>query len=254
MKIFIFTLISIFILFHSTNTTASLDYSLNLEMRSYPSLGGNINFDAGYNYLFWGDNADIWYGLIRPSINFKSSLLLNGLEAKLEVYPISLLGIAVGYKWSDVNTDFSFFDCGNSVYCQGQLTRGYITAKTGYAIDGFFLTAKANFEKLTFSKTDKKFADYIYALEGNNAKDYLGKLEITTGKVFSNYTIGLIGEFATMRLNKSLYRSYYLFIKKPIRKYSVIVGGGSFQSDIQPIGAIIFINLSYIWAPNKKLL
>jgi hypothetical protein len=122
-------------------TLASFDLSTGVSARSYPGFGGEAFVDSGYNSVLWGkgDKKNPLYGLIRPAVTVASSAVVSNYDARIEFYPISILGIIRGYKHINSNFDkFSFFDC-DKVRCKGDIKRDY--TKLRLALGGFGVVA-----------------------------------------------------------------------------------------------------------------
>ncbi len=243
-----------------------MDYLVESSVRSAPSLGADISTELGYNFLLWGEtfsanakdknnNKEIMYGIWRPSVKFSSSALINGLQVVTEFLPISLINLSAGYGKTLVSTDFNYFDC-QEINCRGFIGREFIRAKSGLALWGFFLLGEYSMEKLSFSDYDKKgrpFSDYANVLLCDIHGEYQDIWEITAGRSFSAFTLGVVHRDVKNRILNGSALSQFLFFKQSKERWSYVVGAGQFRSTQTGSDFLAVFQLTFMGFPSLKL-
>lgn len=152
MKIFL----TLCLLFSSLTSQAFFEKKLAGAASNKPS-GGVINTALAYNYKVWDDSeTTFWkYGYLRPKASFDTSFLINTVGAELQVYPISIFGVAVGsnYAYRSIKHNDEF-DC-DLVNCKGEVHRNYFRANANLGFGKFISSLTYQVEYFYNSKDDQ---------------------------------------------------------------------------------------------------
>jgi len=119
----------------STSILANYDLSTNAGFRSY-ALGAAARVEAGLNQQIWRYNKQI-YGFIREAAYFSTSGSINTAGAKIEFFPISILGLVAGAEqvYRD-SKELDTFDCDSQI-CDADGTRSYLKIENVLAYKKF---------------------------------------------------------------------------------------------------------------------
>jgi hypothetical protein len=124
-------IVLLFSFFGALNAFAFFDLQAQGSARSYPE-GGILGVAGGWNQLLWErenqeDAATPWkYGYVRPWAQLQSIGFTHRGSAELEIFPVSIFGIGVGYAFSERTANKnSTFDC-NQMRCDGSVQRNYL--------------------------------------------------------------------------------------------------------------------------------
>jgi hypothetical protein len=122
-----------------SKSEAGLDYQFNSAGRTYP-IAAFFGGQVGWSEILWGERsptavgAPEWrYGYVRPNVQAQTIGLTHRLSAEVEVFPISILGFAVGSNRSIRNLEeYPDFDC-KTLVCDGTVNRDHfrVTALSG---------------------------------------------------------------------------------------------------------------------------
>ena len=197
-------LIFLFFILTSANTLAQFDLSLGTSARSYPSLGGEVFIDTGYNQVLWGegDKKKPLYGLIRPAITVATAAVVSNYDARIEFYPISFIGIVRGYKHVNSSYDkFSFFNC-DEVRCKGDIKRDYTKVRVGLGAKGIIAVWEGMMSNNAYSGDDSKaVAEFRFASLANPQRESMYQSRYVLGYKHSKGIFGIVSEF--VKFNKS---------------------------------------------------
>lgn len=103
---------------------AGPDLSVGGSYRSFP-VGGAAEIHAGYGYLLWGSEKNPIYGFMRLGVDLEGVENYIATTAKVEVFPLSILGVIAGRSWSQSHLDYEDFDC-KSYLCRGQFIEDFV--------------------------------------------------------------------------------------------------------------------------------
>lgn len=252
----------LFIFLFTFNTFAHTDLSAGGALRTYPSLGAEVNAQIGYNFLLWGkgpgqNKKNYMFGLLRPSINFNSSSVINGYDARLEFYPISFIGLAAGKRTNISNYDgFSFFNC-EQVRCIGTLNRNYQEFKMALIIKKLVAVGTVVVSNNTYSDEDNErrpVAEFRFAMLANPKEDKLYRSQYIFGLSHSNNGIfGIAAEYVGFDKSGQTHNMDLLIYTTKAKKTTYIFGIGQFSSTHQPKGLIGVFQMRTDFLPSSKL-
>lgn len=242
---------------------ARLDLSAQTSFRSHPSVGGEVEIEAGYNQLLYGSGPgdagkNVLYGLARPSVALASSGVINAAKAKFELYPVSFLGVVVGHETiqSDYN-EFTFFDCENEVRCTGEIKRDYVQGRMALGAGPVVVSALVEESRNSYS-ADKEGArppgEFRFVVLANPEFDNHYRSQYVLGFKTSFGTLAAITEYVYFKESKTYNRMNLIGLTaKFARTYNWVLGAGSFESsEIDPGGIVVF-QFKYSFAPSDKL-
>jgi hypothetical protein len=102
---------------------AGFDLAVGGYGRDYP-MGAGAELNLGYGHLLWGSSSEKLYGFIRAGLDIEGVVDYNAVNAKLEIFPISILGLRVGQSRSESQLDYEDFDC-ELYLCRGHFAENY---------------------------------------------------------------------------------------------------------------------------------
>jgi len=199
--------------------TQKWDASLDVGLRAYPS-GAALGFEGGRSQVLWGDSAansegDYQYGYFRLGGRVQTSIVVNGVEAKLSLFPISFVGLELSAGLSHRNLEqIGAIDC-ESVDCKGTLRRTRLSLPLYLGVDRVFGRVRGSFqwvEKLDSQQTlagDEKLVlpivaagdevlsgDLLFGYSFNDSQKLMAFIEAnkTRQSEASSLVWGLIGE------------------------------------------------------------
>lgn len=252
---FKYILLSIF----SFSALATMDLHYGAQGRSYPGLGGEFYLETGYNQLLWGsdpggEKKQPWYGLIRPSIRLSTSAVVNQAEAKIEVFPISFIGMAAGRRSLKSDYDFNFYNC-DEVHCRGTMERNFVQGKMAIGFFGIIMMGQITTEQIEHSEDDKPFAEFKKGMIGAPGFDISTEQVALLGyKMQSGSMIGVLSNFTrfehseqTFQMNLGIYQ-----FKSESSQYTI--GLGTFESTHIPLGGIAVFKWQFDVVSTKKMI
>ena len=231
------------------------DLALGMQGRTLPSLGAELYAEGGYNQKIWGKKEapkDVLYGLIRPNLAGSTSAVINSIKGEIEVFPISILGFAVGRQYQNSNYDFPFMDCGVQV-CDGEFTRNYAETKmvlghAGWVAVGFF-----KYETLRGPDSSRPIADWRNVIVGEPGEDVQIEKKLIFGKQFSNKLVGVLLENVRFEGSGERKESYAAIYQQRNGDTNYMVGAGVLHTDQQPMGFVMYFRIHHIALPSLKL-
>ena len=181
-----------------------VDYRASAQV-GYPWFG-ILDGHLGYGYIFWGQKItpptkfkDVKYGYFRPHVRYLTAGIINRLEARMDVYPISFFGITFGQIFSHSaihllgdSSQKTGLDC-NSIQCGGLLFRSFLEAKLKGGYDDYFGVLFWRWDFLVNSGSKSKgFADFSSSLTGGGRSDILVTQWIKLArKLPKNWAVGI---------------------------------------------------------------
>lgn len=240
---------------------AHFDLLAGASLRSYPSLGAELEIEGGYNQILWGEGPgasdNIMYGLARPSLSLLSSGVINGVNAKFELFPVSFIGMAMGREEIQSDYDeFTYFDC-QLTRCKGSIKRDYIQFKSALSAGPLIASGQIEMARNAYSEgkdSDSRPGEYRYIVLANPKSDthyrsvyFLGlKTEAGTLGAFTDYIVfEESDQYSKMDL--------LMFNKRFFKKLSATAGAGAFESSLVARSFIGVLYFTYYFAPSSKL-
>ena len=235
------------------NTFAQFDLQYGTSARSYPSLSGDLNANAGYSFPLWGtpSKTSTMYGLVRPNINLDTSVVVSSYDANLTIFPISFIGLGLGKKEMKSNYDeFTYYDC-ETIRCKGSLNKVYTMAKIALAYGpllGTYYYKHFNNEYDDQKSQSLPVAEYEFALEVNPSEETQVQKTAFLGFKIAESTIGIVSnKVEFLKSDKSYFLNIGIF-QTQLSMFKAIIGAGTLGStDIKPNGVIVFKLTHHLW-------
>lgn len=252
----------LFILLLPLSSYAHFDLSAGASLRSYPALGGEVNAQSGYNLLLWGsgpgsDKKNPLYGLLRPAISAASSVVVNNYDARIELYPISFLGLVMGKKHikSDYE-DFPFFNC-DEVRCKGTIDREYTQIKMALGYGKVLAMFNIIHSKNTYNDEDdegKPVAEFRFATLANPEEDTMYRSQYMLGMKHNNKGIlGVVAEYVSFADSDQTHNMDLLIYTTKPKDTTYVFGLGQFSSTHQAKGLIGVFQMKTDFIPSHKM-
>lgn len=251
----------------SAPVLAGTDYGAGVSARSYP-LGAIFTGTIGQSFRLWnqdpfpgederpqGSPAPWRYGFLRGSLTAQSIALVSRVSTEIEVYPISIWGVAMGAgaNWRSA-TSSDLFDC-QVVQCGGVLWKSWLRTQAVAAAGPLFFGAGARLEWIWADRGHTGFVEEGNNLTGSGAADQLFSPWIMSGvdlgagwRTFAWVSYGLFLQ------SQSHYFSSSAALGKTWGEWSVAGGAGTFQSNYQGLGPVFFLQLQWTGKPSPVLL
>ena len=240
---------------------AQFDVSVGLGGRTYPK-SGSLEATAGYSYVFWGDykeSGDLnpWYGYVRPYVKPGLSTNYNSLEAGVELFPVSFLGVRAFNKQASNTGNIEAFDC-QVIDCQ------YDTDNTTTEVDlvlgykSVFLGARLGNQKFEESEVPNQTTPIIDVRSAltwiPNEDDELDYTFCFLGYRISEewQTIALYNKYEIERTGDES-ESAYLFVNKNWGKLSTGIGVGTFESEVKEEKTSVIFSLKWTLLKGPSL-
>ncbi len=247
----------LFLLANTSFSLAGLDFKYGASARSYPSLSGDVNAQAGYGIPIWGTpGSGTMYGLIRPALDLSSSGVVYSYDANVTVYPISFIGLGVGRKeLTSEYSDFTYYEC-EDIRCKGKLNKeyGFVKLALGYG-NIKMVTAYTEFEN-TYDdekKTELGVAEYEYILIVNPKEEKQIRRLYYLGYDMGDKSIGLLSDQHQFLESDKDYQLNIGFYQFNLGSFRTTVGIGSLQSSDQKPGVTGIFRISHTLLPSMAL-
>jgi hypothetical protein len=235
---------------------AMIEHQAGASVRNYP-LGFSIHAQSAYSDLLWGEKnkENFFYGFYKISLRANTSFKTAGANLKLELYPISFLGLQVGLQPSYRAFDFSGINC-STLQCQGTMHRSFIDIKgilgtkkyyLGYAIGYTFSSTK-----LEIGKTG--FYDEGVSLSGNDSSDRVRGFEIWPGVAWTEtQRTGVLFHSAKFHKSETSSQSVYGYYSYTQESHRFMMGAGVYQSTLQSQKPSVFVSYTYTSGESPNL-
>jgi drug/metabolite transporter (DMT)-like permease len=172
--------------------TSRWDSSLDLGLRSFP-LGAAIGLEAGQSRVLWGkerigQEGEFQYGYVRAGARIQTSGLVNRLEGKISVFPISLWGLELSSALSHRALDsITPLDC-LSLSCDGSLRRTRLMSPLYLGIEAFFARLRVSYQWVERTKVSRDLAgDESINLPIRSSGDRILSSDALLGYAFTQY-------------------------------------------------------------------
>ena len=245
----------------SLSAFAQFDFKYGAGGRSYPSLGGELTAQAGYNQLIWGDGGkgNIAFGLVRPYIKGGSSVVVSNYEAGITLYPISFLGISAGQRTLQSSYDqFTYYDCEDETRCEGSMTKDYLQGEFGLGFGPIIMKVLyTHFRNSYSNNTDEEntpVGEYEFVLSVAPRNEIQIQKTYVLGFKYNNDLIGLVSDQHEFLESDKVYNLNLLIYRMKFDPYNLTIGGGTLHSsDIKSDGVVIF-NFTHTISPSLSIL
>jgi hypothetical protein len=237
---------------------ANFDFQYGTSIRSYPSVGGDINAELGYNQILWGSQGNSpWYGLIRPSIIGSSSAVVSHYDLNITVYPVSFIGFGSGHKEMSSNySDFTYYDC-DKIRCEGSLIKDYSFAKLalgyGHVLTSFTYSEYRNAYSLDEENPSFEVGEYEYILTVTSKNETQIRRTYFAGYKDGDNIFGVVSDqiqFLESRKDYQLNIGIYQF---QLGFFKTVIGFGTLQSTDQKPGLVGVLKLTHTLLPSMAL-
>jgi hypothetical protein len=236
-------------------TPSKFDFNAGLQGRTLPGLGAELYADSGYNFVFWGkkeEPKDILYGLVRPSFGVSTSGVINSVKAELEVFPISIIGFAVGRQILHSNYEFPFFDC-EEVTCRGEYLRNYVETKMVLGHKGWIALGNYKIDTLHSPNGERPMVDWRNVIVGEPGEEVQIEKKLLLGKLFSNKMLGVLIENVRFEGSGERKESFAAVYQERHKDTSYLLGVGGFHTDQRPMGFQVYFRIHHVALPSLKL-
>ncbi len=234
--------------------TAQFDLSLETLARSFPQ-AAYIKATGGYGVPLWDkrDKSPVLYGFARPMVSLRSSGIINAIDGRLEVYPISIFAIMAGRETvlRDA-TKLSTFDC-ELIDCQGTVTKDYIGGRLALKYKSTFLMTEMRTMSLSFNRPNRRFTDELSTLEAGPSKDHLVTFLGILGQEINEHNSAALLRMQNSMANTDQKSSMtFLLWQHKNQNHTFFTGPGIFntRADEQVFSFLFLWN----WKPEKGLL
>jgi hypothetical protein len=243
------------------------DSSAYLNSRNYP-LGVSLGGFFGLGYTAWnatragqgaGGNflSPYLYGYLRTQARVQTSGVVNSADLRLEIFPISFLGLTVGKNLSARAADFSAISC-SEYLCQGSVDRSFVSGILALGAAGFSVLAYGRYDDMRASSAQgdsflgRGFYDEMASIRGLSLRDQLQSLDLlATYEVDSEkkHRLGILNSRARFLGSRESAESLYAMWIYNFGKYTLQTGVGTYESSFQKRAFSAFAGFK--WTPKK---
>lgn len=160
----------------SASAKGELDYRFETFARTQP-IGAYLRAEMGYGQTIWGkgDRSKPLYGMIRPVVRVQTSGIINSAQARLELYPISFLGVYVGKGiMSRQASNLDGFNCDIIICKASNISRNLWGAQMALKIGPIFSIVRYQFHSTEVkNQQGLGYAEEQGTLIGSGTKDTL---------------------------------------------------------------------------------
>ena len=229
------------------------DSSFDASLRSYP-LGAAVGLEGGYNVPIWGDTTGLSYGFTRVGARVQSSGVVNRVDAKFSVFPISFWGLELRTGWGHRSLDdIATLDCA-TLQCSGSLTRTSLGSPLYFGAGPYFGRAKLEYTWIAASdSTAGALADEQTNLVVRASGDELRRWEFLGGLKLSDdfSTFAFWERVDAQKTASSWNRTYGLALRKTWEIHTLYLGAGVYEA--VGVGAHGQLYASYVLTFTKGL-
>lgn len=245
--------IFIALIFLSISSQAFIERQFSVLGITHPQ-GISLGASLAYNYELWRDSEEnFWkYGFIRPKLSFDSSIMVNTFSGEVQVYPISLLGFAVGTAYTDRQTKkLKEFDC-DQVDCQGTISRFYIKSSVLLGYQRFKMAYFFQRDFINTSHSDKSMAELNTFLLIKSGTSTLDRQTLFMGfDIGNNKDLGVLYLTGTVDQARSV--NQYLIMQHRRGQWKGTAGLGTFESDYVHRDFSAIVKVSWSMDPSLSL-
>ena len=231
--------IALALMFFTILSYGKSDLSFSAGARSYP-FGGSLELDFGKSLMLWGtrhereEERSPWYGHTRVGLRMSTAGTYNAGLAKLEVHPLSILGLAIGREIVKNDKNYSGYNC-SSNRCLGHFSNSFGEVSLTLGYQNFFLVGQYRLASISADKKDMAtFIEPKQGLQALSEGDQLFQIKKILGvKLSKNWILAYNGQYAKMKKHRGVSRTNTLNILYKVGKWSFAVGGGVFSSSLR---------------------
>ncbi len=250
-------MLKLFLLLMSLSSYGYLDLSASISYRSFPSSGGEISLESGYNMLFYGSGKgdSLIYGLLRPKLRLASSGVINSYDMSIEFFPISFLGFEIGHSKTISNyEDFDFYNC-EEISCSGAITRDYVGQKLAFGLNSFLLMAKTYIYRNQYTSRNSvnPIGEFRYFSLANNNEDQNYFSQYAIGLRFKNNLLMIVSEYNRFIRSDEVYKMNLITYINKIGDNIFTFGLGTSKSTHVKEGFSTILQWKYNFKDSQKL-
>ncbi len=235
------------------------DLNTSLQARGRP-VGLSAAAQVGGNQLLWGEkeagshDGHFLYGYLRPSLRGHTSGVVNGYDARLEVFPISFVSLSVGQHRTLRLAEFHAIDCA-TLECGGSLARNYARAGVLLAKGPFFGGGSVRREHQIPTRTGHGFYDELSALAGSDGGDWRTVRDAMVGYRWGeNRSLGVLYQTEGFQSSQSESTTQALFYAgKLYGSVRGMVGLGRYESNLLGVGGTVLFQSQWVFSPSLEL-
>lgn len=230
---------------------ADLDLSTRAYYRSYP-LSGFVEASSGYGLLLYGSAGSPFSGYIRPAIEGAVTSGYYSSLAKLEFFPLAIMGVRGGVESVHNDADYSAFDC-TVADCKGQFHRGFLESELTLGAGPLFVQGRWRREHWT--QNTARVGEFVEPTSGllmTNEGEYqtvwqgIGGVKFDPAWSFMGGLRYAEGESGVSRLSFGFLRWHH-------EGFTLAVGGGAFDSELKKREATILTYFTWDIIPSLAL-
>lgn len=237
---------TIVLLLASSWAWASADLEVGSAFRSYP-LSGVMEIKSGYGVVFYGTEGGPFSGYGRIALEGATAGTYNSGLAKVELFPLGILGARAGGETAQNDSEYRAYDC-DLYFCEGRFYRTFFEAELTLGAGPVFLQGRWRRERWSEKEpSDGDFIDPTSGLvmdaTGESQSVYHGVAGLKLGSSFS-----ILGGLRYAEGETGLSRFTFGLLRYRSGGWSAGVGGGVFESELKARGgsALLFLNYE-IW-------
>lgn len=244
-----------FLFLMSATSSAHTDFSYGADLRSYP-FGTNMKAELGYNQMLWGSTSSPMYGMIRPSAQLNTSVVVSNLVTKVTLYPISFIGLGVGSdKVNSTYEEFTYFDC-DDVRCKGTMDKNFQFGKIALGYGSLLSTFHYQESKNAYSHDDDDLlpvGEYSYILEVDPAEEKEVHKSYFLGYKAGEKIYGLVSQNVEFLESDKSFHMHLGIFRHKISHFNLTYGVGNLYSSDQDPGAVIIFKVGHVVWPSLAL-
>jgi hypothetical protein len=228
--------IYIFILINTLGICEAVEYDYHAEtlVRPYP-LGVYLKGQTGLNIPIWTkkDTAPFLYGLIRPSLEAKTSAKINTASAQIEILPISFLSLYAGLsRISRKHDKLDTFNC-QAIACESDnMQRKFWGAKLGLKVREYWAMINLRWSSADLKdRPNLNYAEEQGSLIGAAGGDILYSATPIIGiEIKNKFSLGILHKYNSMRSFNNNSSMNILFARKEWKKWALLAGPGIYHT------------------------
>jgi len=232
---------------------ATLDLGVGASLRTYP-ISGTLQAEGGWNKLFWGDVASPFYGYLRARAAWDTAVTYNSLDGALEFFPIAFLGVRAGGEAIQNDSDYSAFDC-TQYACTGRFYRTYLEPELSLGYGPVFTQFRWRRER--WSEGHSARGDFVDPTSGvvlkANGDSQTVYYMVAGAKVSPTSSVVALARYAESDEREQISRLIALAGRYQGEEYSVLVGLGTFDSEIKSRGLTVLASVRWVMARSLAL-
>lgn len=241
--------------YQNATCAKSLDLSLGMQGTSFPKSFSTF-IESGLSLVFWGQahTPSPFYGFLRVAGRLQSSAIINKAEYKVDVFPVSFLGMTAGRSVSYRTSFFNDNDCPTTADCGGWLIRNFLTLQSALKYRSLFLIGRYRHFELYPSITSGVFWDEGTDLIGAIPSDTANFGDLILGVRLKNgLTTGLALVTGKMTRERSAMNNRLIFMRYTREHFMIQGGGGLYHSSVHGDGAFVGLGMTWMPAPSPAL-